>query len=216
MVVIFEDNDKSWIVEIYRKLLRGHTVIGSGGNKNIRKVLSDAQSIVYIDICIDNIVTADIYNRLVANNPQVLFVPIPNAEYLYLQYCKQHGLVVEDDIVDAALQVVGYSQANKYNSRNYEKFCKAVARNALIDCAVTSKAISTPPTYMHVDCLCGSALQSCAIESLVSKEFSLLAQLPVQPDDAVADMQAACSAVCTLVDRWNSIGVPLKKGVFQS
>ncbi len=104
----------------------------------------------YVDITFDNGETMDAFNALepYARKGIVLPIPIVNAEYYYVKQCTELGLVYNSTAVDACLHFKPYLRVARV--KNFEKFCKWCAYNALRECALLKR----PYKFITQSCPC--------------------------------------------------------------
>lgn len=143
MTIIFEDDDKSVLIQSYKRFYSqfGVKVIGACGYLNIENVINNIVGsesiIVYMDVVPDNPEIVMKYNelRLMYRKRNLLIVPIPCSEYyLIKKLCDPL-----DKNVSIAINREDYRHTEivmRYGfCKSFEKYCKKVLNNLAKECA---------------------------------------------------------------------------------
>lgn len=204
MKFIFEDYADDILSLLFKKAYQPESAdkfIYAEGNGNLefetKKCLKETEDIiiVYLDTIPCNETVTNIYTKLrdlsIANNYRVIVFNIVCAEYYFIKSIYSSNLFVNREGVDLCVNRDFYldstllkTRKDKKKVKTFEKFCKFIMDNSLIDCARTgNRNNNIYPSYYTKDCLCSNSINDCVEKSLKYKAFSYINQYPCVPSE---------------------------------
>jgi len=213
----FEDDEASEIPQLFLAAYENtHNIVFTKGSGNIAALVerelehSDVEVIAFLDLVPNNRLLRNAYNDLSALSKmyeyRCIALPIVCSEYYYLRSL-QGSTVIRDSLkgFEYLDKVEFYKQPflSKHKKSSYfsfERYCKLLCDDYLHPCArIRRKGSNANHRYCTSNCLCDTAFDICAPQTLENKSKKLLTQYPATPYCSLH----ACTCRASTEDVWN-------------